>query len=164
MNSKKYGTILPGTGIGDVILGMSKSDVQKAMGEPDEIIRDGFPDGSDYETFEYPSHGLSFDFGSENNYCLDTIRIERSDIQLFDRCITGLAIQECLALFESHSAPPEPDSLSYIDDNKDQISAYDFDSLALAVWFLNDSLNVVQVSPFWKDEETQIFPWKDRGN
>ena len=162
MNSKKYGTVLPGTGIEDVILGMSRSDVKKVTGKPEAIFRDGFPDGSVCETFEYPSLGLSFNFGSENNYCLDTVRIERPDIQLFGRCIFGLTVQEGLALFESHSATPDSDSLNFIDDDGNQVSSYDFDPLALAVWFLNDSLNVVQISPFWKDEDTQIFPWKDR--
>ena len=147
-----------------MILGMAKDEVVSIMGEPEDTSSTEFRDGSDSESLDYPSSGLTFDFGSEGNRVLDTVRIERRDIRLFDRCIAGISVQEALELFESHSELPDPNPLDFINDDGGRMRAYDFDGLGLVVWFLNDSLNVVQIGTLWEDDETPIYPWENKAD
>ena len=153
-----FGTILPGTGVANLRLGMTKDQVRAIMGKPESITTDDFPDDSESISLHYPAQGLSFDFGSDNKYVLDTIRSERPDIRLFDRVLSGLSVKDALSLFEAQSHLPESDPLAFTDDDGSQVRAYDFDSLSLTLWFVNDALDAVQIGTFWADEDTPLFP------
>lgn len=157
-DSDDFSTILPGVGVAGIRLGMTRDQVRAIMGEPAEISTDDFPDDSESITLNYPDHGLSFDFGSDNDYVLDTIRTERSDIRLFDQCIGGLSVEAALSLFESRSHFPDPDPLAFADDDGNRVEAHDFDGLSLTLWFVNGALDAVQIGTFWKDDDTPVFP------
>lgn len=156
---KDYSTILPGKGIEGITLGMSREEVISVLGEPEDTFMDEFEDESDSETFDYSSVEMSFDFGSEDGYKLNTVRSYRKDIRLFDQCIVGLSVDKALALFAKHSHEPEEEVFEFTDDDGVDVISLEFDSLGLTVWFSNDSLDCVQIGTFWEDDETPIYPW-----
>ena len=100
---KNFGTILVGKGIEGITLGMSRSDVKAVLGEPEDCFTDEYEDGTTSETFDYPELEFSLDFGSDDDFVLDTVRLYRKDIRIFDKDIVGMSIEKALALFAEHS-------------------------------------------------------------
>lgn len=150
--------ILPGKGIEGVTLGMSQREVRAVMGDPEEVRKEAFPDDSDSVCLDYPTLGLAFDFGSTYNYVLETVRVEREDVQLFEERIFGNSSEDFLAFLSSKSGTPFTKPIDLLDEEGDRIVSYEVDALGLAVWFVNDALRTIQVSPLWEDECTPLFP------
>ena len=148
--------ILPGDGIAGAILGMSQEEVRAALGNPSEMSTETFDDGTDWVNLDYEKLGLSFGFSSDEGYVLDLIRVERDDMELFGQQIGGLSCEEVMALFESNGEEPDGIPLEQTDDEGQNILTCDFEGVS--VWFLNDALCMVQITPRWRDDDTQIFP------
>ena len=156
---KKYGTILPGQGIGGVVLGMSRKEVEGVMGVPEEVSRTDFGDGSDSTSLDYPSLGLTFDFGSDQGYVLDLIRVECEDVQLFDRCLFDCSVEEVVLWFRENGEVSDSKPIDFVNDDGEHIVSYDFEGVGLTIWFVNNQLRAVQVGTLWADAHTPIFPW-----
>ncbi len=153
--------ILPGEGISGVVLGMKQADVRGVLGNPQEMSTDKFDDGSDWVSLDYEDLGLSFGFSSDDDYVLDLIRVERTDMQLFGREIVDLSSKEGLALFAANGEQPEGEPFQQVDEGGDTIRTYDFDGVS--IWFVNDQLRMVQIAPRWRDDDTQVFPHRAAG-
>jgi hypothetical protein len=157
---KNYGTISVGKGIEGITLGMSRSEVKAVLGEPEESFTDDYEDGTSSETFDYPALEFSLDFGSEDDFVLNTVRLYRKDIRIFDKDIVGLSVEEALALFAENSQLPEEDTFEFTDDDGVEVVSHEFEGLGLTVWFSDDYLDCVQISTLWEDDDTPIYPWK----
>ena len=155
---KNLDRILPGKGIEGVTLGMSQREVRLVMGEPEELREEGFVDDSDSVSLEYPTQGVYFDFSSTYNFVLETVRVERESMRLFDEMVCGLSQESFLATLKSNSDASCTKPIDFLDDRENRIVSYEMDALGLAVWFVNDDLRTVQVSPLWEDDDTPVFP------
>jgi hypothetical protein len=153
-----YGTILPGQGIAEVRFGMTPSAVKRIVGEPEEMLEDDFEDGTESHSYVYSSLGLVFDFGSEDGYVLDTIRIERDDIRLFDRVLTGMSADEVVGLFRANGEEVDEEAFCFEDDDGNEGEVLEFEGVGVSVWCVNGEVTSVQISHLWADDETPIYP------
>src|SRR4051794_37191388 len=84
--------IRPGVGLGDLRFGMFREDVQRYLGEPEDIKE--HPIGSDLDiAWYYWDLGVSAHFGRDDNFRLDTLDVERADAELLGHRLIGLPVE-----------------------------------------------------------------------
>ncbi|HON18896.1 MAG TPA: hypothetical protein PK990_06975 [Salinivirgaceae bacterium] len=144
--SKDFTTIIPGKGLGDLRFGMTRNEVKKIIGEPDEIEQIPFSDDENdtMETWHYDEHELSISFEKEMDNKLTTIAISALNASLNgeklidqhkDTVMAKLALMN-LGEFDDEIIEEDEDS------KISMVSCYDS---GLIFWFENDILTEIQL-------------------
>lgn len=147
-----------GTGIGDIKFGMTSSDVVNILGQPDDTEKETHDDGNITQTLVYDELGLLFDFGSIDNYKLNSISINAEDISV-DRLIrVGLDKQKVFEYVDELDwGDSEIEDISPDDDDV-VIEVIWFDKVNVSIWLEDDEVYEIEFGPFWKDEDSFIWP------
>jgi hypothetical protein len=149
--------IIPGKGIGNILLGMQKNDVEKILGKPDnkEIVE--YDEGDSSCTYYYYDMEIDLTFESDDDDRLSFISVENEKFSIGDKIKIGQSkdevIQHCKDL---NYSKPEYEKIESDDDINQELLALDKENINL--WFTDNHLDEIQIGPFWQDEETPIWP------
>ena len=149
--------IIPGRGVGNILLGMNKKDVEKILGKPDDQEEINYEDGETSCTYYYYDLKMDLTFESDDDDRLSFISVEGEQFNLKNVIKIGATkedvINQCKEL--SFSLPEEEDLSS--DDVPNQILVA-LDNENINFWFTDNTLDEIQIGPFWEDDETPIWP------
>jgi len=149
--------IIPGKGVGNILLGMRRKDVEKILGQPDDKEEITYDDGETSCTYYYFDLQMDLTFESDDDDRLSFISVEGENFNLMDKIKIGESkekvIQHCKEL--SFSLPEEEDMSS--DDVPNQILVA-LDNENINFWFTDNKLDEIQIGPFWQDDDTPIWP------
>jgi len=149
--------IIPGKGIGNILLGMKAADVEKILGQPDdkEIIE--YDDGENSCTLYYFDLEVDLTFESDDNDRLSFISVENEQFSIEGKIKVGQSKDEVKKLCkELGYSEPELEDMS--NDEVPNQELLSFDQENINFWFTDDKLDEIQIGPFWKDDETPIWP------
>jgi hypothetical protein len=149
--------IIPGNGIGNVLLGMKIADVEKILGQPDDKEVIEYDDGENSCTLYYFDLQVDLTFESDDDDKLSFISVENEQFSIEGRIKVGQSKEEvknhCKALNYSE---PELEDLSSDEAPNQELLSFDIENINF--WFTDDKLDEIQIGPFWKDDETPIWP------
>ncbi|MFN8257458.1 MAG: hypothetical protein U0W24_17315 [Bacteroidales bacterium] len=149
--------IFPGRGIGNILLGMNRQEVENILGQPDDKEEIEYDDGESSCTYYYFDLKIDLTFESEDNDRLSFISIENSHFKLKNKIKIGETkdnvIKYCKEL--NFSLPEEEDMSN--EDVPDQILLA-LENENINFWFTDNLLDEIQIGPFWKDDDTPIWP------
>ena len=129
--------VKPLTGLGDIILGMSRESIKTLLGEP-KSTRDFFPlHDNDSEIWLY-SNGIELDFPADDNYLLGTITIE-SNISKLDNF-------DCIGVSEKELKFKFP-QIEAIDDFEDFGKDYILPNKEISFWVVDGRVRTLTISP-----------------
>ena len=137
-----------GKGIGDLLFGSSRDEVQAYLGEPDEIghhsyDREGF---ELYETWKYADLGIFATFEEEGGFVLGTLSAYSDTCSLNGRPLIGKAREEVLkAISALDPGPMTSEDMS----SESDLELLSFDSISLNLYLEDGVVNDIQWSPFW---------------
>ncbi len=148
--------ILIGEGLDKILFGMTREEVKKIWGQPDEI--DSYTsselENDNTEAYHYDEHEVSLSFDELDDWRLNTIAISDPEVILEGLKLIGSSDDELLAKIsvldigeyerEDISSPEIPDH--------EVISFYDVN---LNFWLENGVVTEIQFDPIWEDEEDE---------
>ncbi len=149
--------IIPGQGVGSLRFGMSRDDVRKLLGKPDEkeVISEEGEDLS--EAWHYDELDLSLSFEEVQYWELVTISVSSAHYQLEGNSLVGLERNKLLDLLKNLGLePPESEGESTLDHVRHEILYAE--EIEVDFWMEDDLVSEVQLGPFWSDEETIEWP------
>ena len=154
MENKK---IIPGRGVGDVLLGMNREQVEKILGKPDEMEEVDYDDGESAITWFYYDLQIDLNFESEDDNRLSFISVENEEFSVGDKLKVGQSKEAALAACkELGFSKPDVENFSSDDVPNQELAGLEKENLNL--WFTDGTLDEIQFGPFWKDDETPIWP------
>jgi hypothetical protein len=149
--------IIPGKGIGDILLGMKIADVEKILGKPDDKEVVEYEDGENSCTLYYFDLQVDLTFESDDEDRLSFISVENEQFSIEGKIKVGQSKEEvknhCKALGFSE---PELEDMSSDDVPNQELLSLDHENINF--WFTDDQLDEIQIGPFWEDDETPIWP------
>ncbi len=149
--------IVPGRGIGEILLGMTQEQVEKIVGKPDEIEEVDYDDGESAITWFYYDLQIDLNFESEDDLRLSFISVENENYALGGKIKVGMDKASVLAACkELNLSDPEIEDFSSEDVPNQELIGLEKENLNL--WFTDGRLDEIQFGPFWKDDETPIWP------
>ena len=120
--------VKPKVGIGELTLGITKSEVISILGLPEEDDRAN-------EEWWYDSNDISLSFESGE---LCSIEIMNKNLQIFNTAIANYSISEICALLEKHTQ-------KYITKEEEEEIVVSCEELGLFFVCINSNLNYVQL-------------------
>ena len=90
-----------GTGIGNLKFGSSLEDVEKQLGEPEEIEESDENDEFEHQAWHYYEDGFSLYFDQEDDYRLSCIETVNPEVTLFGKKLFDLNVNQIKELFAS---------------------------------------------------------------
>ena len=149
--------IIPGKGIDGLKLGMTESMVKSLLGAPDEQEEFTHTDGDEAHSYYYYEWGLDLTFEEDDGYRLSYISVEVDKFSISGGIKVGMNKTEMLAKTKEldWEEPLVEDISSEEIPGNELIS---FDKKNVNFWFVNNKLDEIQIGPFWKDDETPIWP------
>lgn len=149
--------IIPGKGVGNILLGMKRADVEKILGKPDDMEEITYDDGETSITYYYYDLKIDLTFESDDDERLSFISVEGEDFSIKNKIKVGETKENVIALCKSlsFSLPEEEDMSS--DEVPDQVLVA-LDKENINFWFTENVLDEIQIGPFWKDDDTPIWP------
>lgn len=149
--------ITPGKGVGEILLGMTRDQVEKLIGKPDEIEEIDYDDGESAVTWFYYQLQIDLNFESEDDLKLSFISVENENYLLNGKIKVGMDKQAVLeACAELEFSTPELENFSTDDVPDQELIALEKENINL--WFTDGKLDEIQFGPFWEDDETPIWP------
>lgn len=152
--------IVLGEGLPNVKFGMTKSQITKILGKPDETeVYQFSEDEKDLtEAWHYDDAGFSISFDQENDWLLGSIAVSQTPCLLHDQDIMGMDRASLLSFLEDAG----------FDDVETDVQQDDEEGLSLVViyspdenicFFLeDDEVTEVKWSPRWADTEMLDWP------
>lgn len=154
MENKK---ITPGRGVGEILLGMTRNQVEQLIGKPDEIEETDYDDGGSAITWFYYDLQFDLNFESEDDMRLSFISVENEDCLLSGKIKAGMDKQAVLdACAELGFSAPDIEDFSSDDAPNQELVGLEKENINL--WFTDGKLDEIQFGPFWEDDETPIWP------
>ncbi|MCW3804682.1 hypothetical protein [Plebeiibacterium marinum] len=153
--------ILIGKGYEDIRFGMTRSEIKKVLGEPDEVDQYASSEEADdnTEAYHYDEIELSVSFDEVDEWKLSSIAVSDPEATLEGQKLLGVSEKELLAKVEGLelgeyekediSSPESPDN--------EVISFYDS---SVNFWMENGKVSEIQFGPLW-DEENESFIWPE---
>lgn len=151
--------IKAGIGLGQLKFGMSRDEVKKLLGEPDEIESYSYAEEDQdlTESWHYDELELSLGFDGEEDWKLTTISVTSDFYELKNKRLMGLSKEDLLtALSELDFADLDIDDWES-DDNTEQ-TLISSDSFGMGFWVEDGFLIEIQWNPLFSDEDTIVWP------
>jgi len=153
--------IIPGVGLGAIKFGMTRDEVKKIAGKPDDVENlPGFEEevNDELESWHYDEHEFSLVFDADYDWRLVSIAVSDPFFTFHGKSIVGMEKQEVLDLFAEHTI-----EISNVEDVSDEenpdLELIESDDEGIMVWFENDEVIEVQILPdVEEDGETLIWP------
>ena len=155
-----FKNIVPGEGLDALQFGLTRDEVKKLLGNPDEVeVIENDEDADKTEQWHYDELELSVSFDEIDNWVLTSIAVSGADYLFDEQPLMGLTMEEVLEfLEESDLGDPEGEELD-TDEIGVKVEVISFPENNITFWFENQILNEVQWSPFLdEDEERYIWP------
>jgi len=156
----KHTEVKVGEGLGDIKFGITRDELKRMMGEPEE--KDGFSyDEEDQavstEAWHYDDLELSFSFDEDDQWLLGTIASSSEDTTFEGESVIGLDVDSLMNLLKNKG---------YEDAKQEDLSTDEFPNHHVVVleedsinfWFEDGKLSEIQWGPVWEDEETIVWP------
>ena len=150
--------ILIGKGFDEIRFGMTRQEVKKILGEPDEVDQYTSSDEADdnTEAFHYDELELSVSFDELDEWRLGSIAVSSPDALLEGLKLVGDTDENMLEKLsaielgeyerEDVSSPESPDH--------EVISFYE---ASINFWFENGVVTEIQFGPLWDDENEEVI-------
>jgi len=158
---KEIKEILPGVGLGMLKFGMTRDEVKKLIGKPDEIENlPGFEEevNDELESWHYDEHEFSLVFDADYDWKLVSIAVSDPYFTFHGKNIIGMEKQETLDLLDTLGIEisNEEDLSDAENPNLELIEAED---AGLMIWFADEEVIEIQILPdVEEDGETLIWP------
>lgn len=146
--------ITPGQGIGKLRFGLERPEVEKLVGEPDEI--EPAENSDEIEYWHYDTLGLSLAFDARERMRLSTIVCANDEVKLFGENLIGMDRDRIVDLLQKKGHK----NLSFTEDydNGDKLETIEADDIELLFWLHEGEVTEVQFGPFFLDEDTINWP------
>lgn len=146
MRKSKFQNIEPGSGLGQLLFGLRREEVQEYLGVPEIKFKELDEKERDFEIWEYDELGLSLRFGGEEILKLRSVSIISSFYQLNGVSLIGKNIEEISNLlvgkdFRILSHEGSPNQKLIFSKEHSLIIYFDYDIATSLSWDL-DELNV----------------------
>ncbi len=149
--------IIPGKGVGNILLGMKRDAVEKILGQPDDKEDIKYEDGETSVTYYYYDLKIDLTFESDDDERLSFISVEGEEFHIKNQIKIGdtkeKVISSCKLLSFSIS---EEEDMSNDDEPTQILVALDEENINF--WFTDNTLDEIQLGPFWQDDDTPIWP------
>jgi hypothetical protein len=153
--------IIPGVGLGALKFGMTRDEVKKIAGKPDDVENlPGFEEevNDELESWHYDEHEFSLVFDADYDWRLVSIAVSDPYFTFHGKSIVGMEKQEVMDLFAEHTI-----EISNVEDVSDEenpeLELIESDEEGIMVWFENDEVIEVQILPdVEEDGETLVWP------
>lgn len=158
---KEIKEIIPGVGLGTLKFGMTRDEVKKLVGKPDEIENlPGFEEevNDELESWHYDEHEFSLVFDADYDWRLVSIAVSDPYFTFHGKSIIGMDKQETLDLLSNLGIEiSNEEDLS--DEENPDLELIESEDAGLMVWFANDEVIEIQILPdVEEDGETLIWP------
>jgi hypothetical protein len=153
---EKSKNIEPGKGLGSILFGMTREEVKKITGEPDEIENYQHSDLNDEksEAWHFDDPEISLAFEEFNNWKLSSIAISSPDFLLEGKKIMGLGKEEVMqSLKKMNLGKIEQEDCS--SDESPDLYLLSIEDAGLNLWFDENILTEIQWSQIWFDDDDQ---------
>ncbi len=150
----KFTVVTPGQGIGKLLFGLKKSQVQNLLGEPDEV--EPAEDQDHLEYWHYDTQGISLVFDAVENMRLTTIVSANEDTALFGEPIINMSRDRLIELLRKKGHK----TLNFTEDYDDgaKLETVESDEIEMLFWLREGQVTEVQFGPFFIDEDTINWP------
>ncbi len=153
--------IKPGIGLGNIRFGMTRDEVVKLAGQPDDIEKlPGFEEETNdsLESWHYDTHELSLVFDADYDWRLVSIAVSDSFFTLYDTPLVGMQKPDLLEFMEKHSI--EITGLEDVsDDENPDLELIECDDEGFMIWLEDDEVIEIQILPDVEDDgETLRWP------
>ena len=160
--NQKLKEIVAGEGLGVLKFGTSTIQVEKLLGEPDEVETYSFEseEGELSETWHYDSMELSLSFHEEEDWRLVSIALSSPEVTFKGEKLIGLNREKLIEKLQKMDLG----NLEYEDwssaesPNHKLISAEEHE---VNFWLDNDELTEIQLGPIFDDEDNIMWPAND---
>lgn len=155
-------SLLPGRGIGKLVLGMTEEEVIHIMGIPDSIEEEddaedeAFSDLKD-RYYNYDEMGISLSFDALEQYRLTDITIENPDFTLHNAIHPGISKKQC----ENIIASLNWEETEYNDLTSEELGSYEmiyYEKENIHLWFDSGVLESIDMGILWKNENEISWP------
>ncbi|MFZ1750241.1 MAG: hypothetical protein WAU01_08625 [Saprospiraceae bacterium] len=158
---KEIKEIIPGAGLGALKFGMTRDDVKKLVGKPDEVENlPGFEEevNDELESWHYDEHEFSLVFDADYDWRLVSIAVSDPYFTFHGKNIVGMDKQETLDLLTNLGIEiSNEEDLS--DDENPNLELIESEDAGLMIWFADEEVIEIQILPdVEEDGETLIWP------
>lgn len=146
-----------GIGMDQIKFGFSTAKIEDILGEPDLIDKYEHEDGERTITYFYYEFGIDLNFDSEDNYKLSAISIVNPEFHYKNVIKVGISRDEALDQAENIGLS-EPEDVAVATEEFPTHSLLAFEKENLNLWFDEGKVSEIEFGPFWKDENSYIWP------
>jgi hypothetical protein len=144
-------------GLGLVKFGMTKDDLKKIAGQPDEIEEFSYSEEENdhAETWHYDNLEMSVAFEELNNWRLSSIAVSSPDYLLEGKKLIGLKEKEAIAVLDEMALGDiEVEDRPTLDNEEQRVLS--IEEVNLNLWFEDGVVSEVQWGPVWVDEDENL--------
>ena len=148
-----------GIGYGNIKFGITRDDLTKIAGKPNDkelYNASGEEDGFLTETWHYDDDEFSVSFDEEDNWRLTTISTSFADCDFNGLKLIGKGLDHVLALLENENLGEN--ELEDLSDEFINQKVVNLLPSSLNLWFEDDDLSEIQWGVLWSDEDTPKWP------
>ena len=158
---KNIKEIIPGSGLGAIKFGMTRDEVIKIAGKPDDVENlPGFEEETSdtLESWHYDEYEFSLVFDADYEWRLVSIAVSDPYFTYNGVSIVGMDKQDVMDMLEKNNI-----EISGMEDVSDEenpnLELVESDEEGLMIWFENDEAIEIQILPdVEEDGETLIWP------
>ncbi|MBK8349645.1 MAG: hypothetical protein IPL08_19330 [Saprospiraceae bacterium] len=158
---KEIREIKPGSGLGLLKFGMTRDEVKKIAGKPDEVENlPGFEEevNDELESWHYDEHEFSLVFDADYDWRLVSIAVSDPFFTFHGKALVGMEKKETMDFLDSLGI-----EISNVEDVSDEenpnLELIESDEAGIMVWFADGEVIEVQILPdVEEDGETLIWP------
>ncbi len=158
---KNIKEIIPGVGIGDIKFGMSREEVRKIAGKPDDIENlPGFEEeiSDTLESWHYDEYEFSLVFDADYDWKMVSVAVSDPFFTFHGKSIVGMDKQDVMDLLEQNNI-----EISSIEDVSDEenpdLELIESENDGLMIWLEDGEVIEMQILPdVEEDGETVIWP------
>lgn len=158
---KNIKEIIPGVGIGDIKFGMSREEIRKIAGKPDDIENlPGFEEeiSDTLESWHYDEYEFSLVFDADYDWKMVSVAVSDPFFTFHGKSIVGMDKQDVMDLLEQNNI-----EISSIEDVSDEenpdLELIESENDGLMIWLEDGEVIEMQILPdVEEDGETVIWP------
>ena len=149
--------MIPGQGVGKIIFGSRKKELNDILGEPDEVQRPENDERTDWETYWYSAIKCSFSFDPGSSDCLVEIIVENGYFHIAKKIRVGLGREDLLKVASELGFGEY--SLDLIEDSgfsaQEKIS---YQKVGLQLLLEEKKISAICLRPFLNQNGSIIWP------